>query len=416
MGRLKPCIIMTGLLLGAVAQAQSTSRDFPMSVNTNTSGESVTSAPASGMVSRSGNSYVTIKINNTCFGTNLRGVGNPLAASSTVRADLVFNIDGKDYAIMAKYPALLVTKAGMTPSDAAQPMASSNYEISGGGEAALFGNSVLLKTGIPSAATVDGAGNITVKSVKSVYLKSYSFKQEIADCTPGKAIYGSYGYSSYTPTYACGDYMGKPGVVSASFGGISVSSDKSNIEVNVSFPGETSFCGSYWSPLMVFFNDERPKFNGRSDFPLNPMGQTMWPEAGAPGWFLALDRDGSGKIDQKIELFGDLEKNSNGFEVLKKLDSNKDGVIDRKDKEFKNLVLWNDKNGDGKSDKEEIMKLSKKVIKISLDYKKGILQPIGSYAEARERAKFWYKENGKIKTGEIIDIWLAPAETRLSQR
>jgi len=91
-------------------------------------------------------------------------------------------------------------------------------------------------------------------------------------------------------------------------------------------------------------------------------------------------------------------------------------VIDRKDKEFKNLVLWNDKNGDGKSDKEEIMKLSKKVIKISLDYKKGILQPIGSYAEARERAKFWYKENGKIKTGEIIDIWLAPAETRLSQR
>ncbi|MGZ3747003.1 MAG: hypothetical protein ACXWRE_06540 [Pseudobdellovibrionaceae bacterium] len=91
------------------------------------------------------------------------------------------------------------------------------------------------------------------------------------------------------------------------------------------------------------------------------------------------------------------------------MDSNNDGVIDAKDKEFKNLVLWKDKNGDGVSQPEELIKLSEKVIKISLKYSKDTVQPLGKNAEERERSFFWYRDGkGKIKKGAIIDIWIAP--------
>ncbi|UOF01819.1 EF-hand domain-containing protein [Bdellovibrio reynosensis] len=396
--------------------AQAGDKDFPMAVSSATSGESVISAPASGLVTRTGKDNTIIKINNSCFGTNLRGVGNPLAPRATITANLNMVIGGKEYEIMVKYPSQLVTPMGMV-APKIQPMSSSNYKIGkdGGGSAAIFGNTVLLNTPIPAGVTVDSSGKITISDKGSIYLKSYSFEQEVDDCNDKKPVYGSYGYSSEIPTVACGDYMGKSGPVSASFGGISVASDKTSIEVNVAFPGQTGFCGGYWSPLMVFFDDSRPRFDNSSDFPLNPMNKTMWPEANAPGWFVAYDRDKSGLIDKKEELFGDTVSTENGFEVLKKLDSNKDGFIDKKDKTFKKLVLWNDKNGDGISQKEEMLKLAEKVMKISLDYEKGVITPMGHYAEARERSKFWYKDNGKVKTGDIVDIWLSPAPVKLSQ-
>lgn len=390
-------------------------KDFPMSVNSANSGDSVISAPAAGMVVRSGKETTTIKINNTCFGTNLRGVGNPLAPNSIIEAKMIFVLNGEDHTLTVRYPADLVTKSGMKTSGNVQPLAAGNFSMSGGGNAAIFGNSVIINTPVTTGVTVDESGKITIPPNVPVRLKSATFEQKVQSCSGG-AVYGSYGYSSYTPTYACGDYMGKNGALSASLGGMSVSADKSNIELNVSFPGQTGFCGSYWSPLMVFFDDARPKFTNVSDFPLNPIGKTMWPEANSPGWFVAVDKDQNDLIDQRIELFGDGEGHKNGFEALRAFDSNKDGVIDHRDKDFKKLVLWQDKNGDGISQADEIIPLHSKVTKISLNYEKDVVRPLGKYAEARERSKFWYKENGKIKKGDIIDIWLAPAETKLSQR
>ncbi|MGZ3771291.1 MAG: EF-hand domain-containing protein [Bdellovibrio sp.] len=400
------------ILLGASASA--VEKDFPMSVNSASAGDAVSAAPASGMVTRSGKGEVTVKLVNSCFPVNLRGVANPLAPSSIVKADLVVVINGLEYSLKAEYPAYLVTQAGMTNSSV-KPMDASKYSIQGGGTAAIYGNAVLLRTRIPTNVAIDDKGNVTMPLARSAYVKSYNFEQKVTDCGGG-AIFGAYGYSTWNPTYNCGAFMGKDGVLTASFGGISAASDESNIEINVSFPGQTGFCGGYWSPLMVFFDNERPRFDNSSDFPLNPGGKTMWPEANSPGWFLALDRDHSGKIDQKNELFGDNDSAENGFEVLKKLDTNHDGFISKKDKDFKNLVLWQDKNGDGICQKEELIRLSDKVTKISLNYEKGVVRPLGKYAEARERAKFWYKEKGKIKKGEIVDIWLAPAETKLSQK
>ena len=55
----------------------------------------------------------------------------------------------------------------------------------------------------------------------------------------------------------------------------------------------------------------------------------------------------------------------NGFESLKELDSNNDDIIDEKDKEFTNLLLWQDKNGISETD--ELIKLSDKVKSINLN-------------------------------------------------
>jgi hypothetical protein len=398
--------VMSVLFGGSFGFAQI--QNYPMSVNTSSLGESAVSAPASGLVTRAENETVTIKIHNSCFPTNLRGVPNPLAPNSVLKAKFDLAIGGTTYNFWVEYPASLVTAAGMTGS-AVQPMAASKYAPTVIKSAAIYGNTVILKTPFKTGVAVDASGKITMPANTTVSLANGGFDQDVKDCNTGP-VWGQYGWSSFTPTYGCGEFMGKSGSVSASVGGISVSTDTSNIEINVSYPGQTGFCGGFWSPLMVFEDEKRPSFDNSSKFPLNPGGETMWPKADHPGWFVALDRDGSGLIDQKNELFGeDGEKIPNGFEALKAYDSNKDGVIDGKDKDFSKLVLWQDKNGDGVSQPEEVMPLSKKITKISLKYKKDTVRLLGKNAEERERSKYWFKDaNGKIKQGEIIDIWIAP--------
>ena len=57
----------------------------------------------------------------------------------------------------------------------------------------------------------------------------------------------------------------------------------------------------------------------------------------------------------------------NGFESLKEFDSNNDDIIDEKDKEFTNLLLWQDKNSNSISETDELIKLSDKVKSINLN-------------------------------------------------
>jgi hypothetical protein len=85
--------------------------------------------------------------------------------------------------------------------------------------------------------------------------------------------------------------------------------------------------------------------------------------------FLALDRNRDGQITSGSELFGDQNGAVNGFEELRKLDSNGDGVINRTDRDCAQLLLWRD-NGDGKSDPGELLSLAEAGIEeISLQYR-----------------------------------------------
>jgi uncharacterized surface anchored protein len=73
--------------------------------------------------------------------------------------------------------------------------------------------------------------------------------------------------------------------------------------------------------------------------------------------FLAIDKNGNGKIDDISELFGGASKGS-GFAKLATYDSNGDGVVDAKDANFSELRIWQDANSDGKTDAGELMTLA----------------------------------------------------------
>lgn len=84
--------------------------------------------------------------------------------------------------------------------------------------------------------------------------------------------------------------------------------------------------------------------------------------------FLVLDRNANGRIDSGRELFGDQHGAVNGFEELRKLDSNQDGVINAADSGFDALQLWKD-NGNGDTEPGELIGLKEAgITSIGLDY------------------------------------------------
>lgn len=340
----------------------------------------------SGQVTRATQNAVVINVSNTCFGTNLRHVANPLSPLSSVRMNFTLNDKGtlKNYSVM--YPAKLVMKSGSEDivKVGASHVSPSNLN------AQYTGNNLRITIPIPFEVTVTEAGEMSDNW--NVQLASVNFEQVFE---PGSG--------------ATGQYMGHNGVLSASISK-SASKDGRQFNIGAQFPGEAGFCGGYFSPLMVFFDSQRPQFSAKVDFPLNPTGQTMWPEAGAPGAFIVFDRDGDGQIKTAEELFGAIEgKYKNGFESLREFDSNSDGLIDSRDVNFKKLKLWFDRNGNGKTDKKELVPLSTKIKSISLQYDASTTNGIQDRAEIRERSTFEFTEKGKLKKGVVADMWFAPS-------
>ncbi len=361
----------------------------------------------SGQVTRSNLEGVNIIVTNSCFGTNLRYVTNPISPLAKVKMKLVVKDHGVEKQFIIPYPGSLVVEGGITDSRAI-PASEISNPIGLTATGAITGNVVRVNLPIASAVTVDENGNINTASIDAE-LVSVSFSQ-VFDWTPTNADYQS-GYYKVNTHHGSGNianYRGYTGNLSASVY-TSGSKDKKTYNVAAYFPGEFGFCGGFFSPLMVFFDDARPQFSANVDFPLNPTGKTMWPEAGSKGAFIVIDRDGDGKITKANELFGAEDgKFKNGFEALREFDSNKDGVIDSKDKDFNKLMLWFDKNGDGISQKDELVPLRTRIKSISLKYDASTKNGIGSRAEVRERSEFIFVEKGKEKKGVLLDVWFAP--------
>ncbi len=91
---------------------------------------------------------------------------------------------------------------------------------------------------------------------------------------------------------------------------------------------------------------------------------------------MVRDINNDGIINDGTEVFGDYTikqdgtRAKHGFDALADLDENKDGKIDNQDSLFAQLKVWQDKNKDGISQKEELQNLTDLNIQsLNLDYK-----------------------------------------------
>ncbi|WP_172633601.1 calcium-binding protein [Sulfuricurvum kujiense] len=77
---------------------------------------------------------------------------------------------------------------------------------------------------------------------------------------------------------------------------------------------------------------------------------------------VAFDKNGNGKIDGISEVFGTAT--TSGFAELRSIaDSNYDNIIDRRDELYNQLKIWQDTNGDGISQSNELKSLTQAGVK-----------------------------------------------------
>ncbi|HZG08769.1 MAG TPA: tandem-95 repeat protein, partial [Allosphingosinicella sp.] len=84
---------------------------------------------------------------------------------------------------------------------------------------------------------------------------------------------------------------------------------------------------------------------------------TSW--IGAGDGFLFLDRDGNGQLTNvgEMSFTGDVEGAASDLEGLKAFDSNGDGTLSSADARFAEFRVWQDRDGDGAAEANEILTL-----------------------------------------------------------
>lgn len=128
-------------------------------------------------------------------------------------------------------------------------------------------------------------------------------------------------------------------------------------------------CCQEATPIIVDLGRDGIRMSSALDgamFDINGLGRVFWvgwPADSGDAW-LALDRNGNGRIDSGAELFGNATILSNGraaadgYRALAELDSNGDGGVSSNDFRFTELVLWIDANRNGIGEAAELVPIS----------------------------------------------------------
>jgi len=131
-----------------------------------------------------------------------------------------------------------------------------------------------------------------------------------------------------------------------------------------------------------------------------------WLSAG-DGW-LALDRNQNGIIDDGSELFGvgttlaSGKKAVDGFEALRALDTNKDGVINAADTQFSKLSVWVDANSNARTDKGEL----KSVAEVGVQSLSLVAKPTAIVDQGNLIGLMGSYTTADGRSHELADVWL----------
>lgn len=188
-------------------------------------------------------------------------------------------------------------------------------------------------------------------------------------------------------------------------------------------------CVCKYSPIVVDMQANGYALTSARDgvmFDLDADGvpeRTAWTAPASDEGFLAIDRNGNGKIDNGGELFGNSSRvyqdlarptAANGFEALNFMQtpsygtSVSDGKIDAADAVFGQLLVWTDRNHNGVSEPDELVSAAGA----------GIVSVSTTYREKKRRDEFGnrFKQrgtvvlvdvDGKQKSRHVFDIWFA---------
>lgn len=357
-------------------------------------------------VSTARGTYTRVKIHLSCYATNLRAVSNPVAENSLITAYIDTKTQaGASKLIKIQFPADYLKPAATRLVPPATAIGFVGIDDSG---AKISAYDNIIQVLIPNLKemTITSGGEVSNVTEKNLIISGIRFSQGGAPGGYAGSYFGSEGpLSSRVVWYT--SLNGKTIDIYADFPGAAA------IGMRPRYLGETrtGFCGGYYSPLMMFFDQELPDFTATSKFRLskNQTDKIYWPEAHSPGYFLVLDSKNDSQIKDGSQLFGDYDQFDNGFESLGSYDLNKDGLIDAKDKVFKQLKLWKDENADGVSQKGEVKTLKELgVTSISLKVLDET-KKFGDRAEYKQKSDFKFKANAVMKSGTVLDIWLSPA-------
>lgn len=157
-------------------------------------------------------------------------------------------------------------------------------------------------------------------------------------------------------------------------------------------------------PLVINFGGNAAQLsNQRFRFDLDSDGQTEEINFVASGsGFLALDRNGDGKINNGSELFG--AKSGDGFAELSALDADRNGWIDENDAAFDHLLVWT-KDSAGKDQLSTLKQAGVGAISLSkvatpFDLKGANNMQLGQI----RTTGIYLQENGGVSTMQQIDL------------